>query len=199
MLIGRLTPMPRPQTVLVWSYTVRNRKSALTRMRTVRIHFRDAVGTHRSHGNRFHDLLLPRSACACSAVLRILRPHRPYYVRRCGLLLPTELHGLSVCWSVCLMVCDSSEPCKNGRRDRGAVWVEDSGWPKEPFIRWGLTSSMGRGNFEGAGRPIVKYRDNLRTSVGKTAEPIEMPFGLWARMGPRNHVLNGVHFPHGKW
>jgi len=24
----------------------------------------------------------------------------------------------------------------------------------------------------------------------KTAEPIEMPFGLWARMGPRN-VLDG--------
>jgi len=25
----------------------------------------------------------------------------------------------------------------------------------------------------------------------KTAEPIELPFGLWPRMGPRNHVLDG--------
>ena len=25
----------------------------------------------------------------------------------------------------------------------------------------------------------------------KIAEPIEMPFGLWARMGPRNHVFDG--------
>jgi len=25
----------------------------------------------------------------------------------------------------------------------------------------------------------------------KTAESIEMPFRLWARMGPRNHVLGG--------
>jgi len=25
----------------------------------------------------------------------------------------------------------------------------------------------------------------------KTAEAIQMPFGLWARMGPRNHVLDG--------
>ena len=25
----------------------------------------------------------------------------------------------------------------------------------------------------------------------KTAEPIGMPFGLWARMGRRNHVLDG--------
>jgi len=24
------------------------------------------------------------------------------------------------------------------------------------------------------------------------AEPIEMPFSLWAPMGPRNHVLDGV-------
>jgi len=25
----------------------------------------------------------------------------------------------------------------------------------------------------------------------KTAEPIEMPLGLWARLGRRNHVLDG--------
>jgi len=28
-------------------------------------------------------------------------------------------------------------------------------------------------------------------SCAKTAEPIEMPFELWTRMGPRNHVLDG--------
>jgi len=28
-------------------------------------------------------------------------------------------------------------------------------------------------------------------SCAKTAEPIEMPFGLSARMGPRNHLLDG--------
>ena len=51
-------------------------------------------------------------------------------------------------------------------------------------------------------RPIVT--DRVAWSVGlsvclsvtlvspaKTAEPIEMPFGLWARMGSRNHVLDG--------
>ena len=25
----------------------------------------------------------------------------------------------------------------------------------------------------------------------KMAEPFEMPFGLWAWMGPRNHVIDG--------
>jgi len=41
---------------------------------------------------------------------------------------------------------------------------------------------MVRGNFEGGkGRPIVKYKDTLQSA--KTAEPIEMQFGLWSRMG----------------
>jgi len=25
----------------------------------------------------------------------------------------------------------------------------------------------------------------------KTAEPIDMPFGMWTWVGPKNHVLNG--------
>ena len=29
-------------------------------------------------------------------------------------------------------------------------------------------------------------------SPAKTAAPIEMPFGLGTRVGPRNHVLDGV-------
>jgi len=33
--------------------------------------------------------------------------------------------------------------------------------------------------------------------VAKTAEPIEMPFGLRIQVDPRNHVLDGPH-PHGK-
>jgi len=32
----------------------------------------------------------------------------------------------------------------------------------------------------------------------KTAEPIEMPFRLWARMCPRNHGLHGVQIPMGR-
>jgi len=32
-------------------------------------------------------------------------------------------------------------------------------------------------------------------SPAKTAEPIEMPFGVWTRVGPRNHVLGGSRFP----
>ena len=31
------------------------------------------------------------------------------------------------------------------------------------------------------------------------AAPIEMPFGLWIRVGPRNHVLDGVQIPRGNF
>jgi len=51
-------------------------------------------------------------------------------------------------------------------------------------------------------RPIVT--DRVAWSVGlsvtlvsraKPAAPIEMPFGLRTRVGPRNHVLDGVQIP----
>jgi len=32
----------------------------------------------------------------------------------------------------------------------------------------------------------------------KTDEPIQMPFGLWAQVGSRNHALDGVQIPYGK-
>jgi len=32
----------------------------------------------------------------------------------------------------------------------------------------------------------------------KMAEPIEMPFGLWTRVGSRNHVFDGAQIPHWK-
>ena len=35
-------------------------------------------------------------------------------------------------------------------------------------------------------------------SRAKTAEPIEMPFGLWARMGQKNHVSDEVQIPMGR-
>ena len=40
---------------------------------------------------------------------------------------------------------------------------------------------MGRGNFEGKALPVVKYGRSV-VSCTKTAESIEVPFGLWARV-----------------
>jgi len=41
------------------------------------------------------------------------------------------------------------------------------------------------------GQSVCLYRSVIRVSPAKTAEPVETPFGLWAWMGPRNHVLYG--------
>jgi len=41
-------------------------------------------------------------------------------------------------------------------------------------------------------RPIVVDGDSVVTCA-KTSEPIEMPFGMQTRVGPRNRVLDGVH------
>jgi len=54
---------------------------------------------------------------------------------------------LSVCLSVSQLVCHTSEPCKNNWTDRGAVWGVDSGWPREPCVRWWSRSPHAKGQF----------------------------------------------------
>jgi len=82
----------------------------------------------------------------------IIRLYRSYYVRRCGLLLPTEQRGLSV--------CHTSELGKNGWTDRDAIWVEDSAGPREPCIRWGPDPPWEGTILRGEGHPIAKYTVN---------------------------------------
>ena len=48
---------------------------------------------------------------------------------------------------------------------------------------------MGRGNFLGKGAHR-KVQGNFAVTCVKATEPIEMPFGLWARTGSRNHELD---------
>ena len=83
---------------------------------------------------------------------------------------------------VCRSVCHTSEPCKNDCTNRDAVWVEFWGGPKEPRVLDGVQIPPLEGVIlSGKVRSVVKHRDTLRSPVQKTAEPIEMPFGLWAR------------------
>ena len=87
---------------------------------------------------------------------------------------------LSVCLSVTLCPAKTAEPIKMpfGLHPRMGPGNHD-GVPD---------SLMGRGNFEGASHCKV-YRHSAVISA-KTAEPIEVPFGLWAAMGPRNCLLD---------
>jgi len=84
---------------------------------------------------------------------------------------------------VCRSVCHTSEPCKNGWSDRDTVWVKDLVGPKEPCIRWGPQDHIPHGNGQfwgGKWHPIVKYRDSA-VVCAKTAQPIEMAFGIGLR------------------
>jgi len=89
--------------------------------------------------------------------------------------------------------------CKNCSTDQDAIWVENSGGAREPCIRLGSKSPIGRGNFEGRkGHPIVKYRGYSAVTHAKTAEPIVMPFQLIAWNYPKNCELGEVQIPHDK-
>ena len=50
---------------------------------------------------------------------------------------------------------------------------------------------------QGRGLLLPMVRDlcvcllDITMSCAKTSEPIEMPFGVWTRVGPRNHVQAG--------
>jgi len=82
-------------------------------------------------------------------------------------------------------VCHTTEPCKNGLSDRDAVWVVDSGGPKEPCIRWGAQMSPWEGAIlMGKVRRIVKYRDILPRAVQKRLKRLRcrLGYGLgWAK------------------
>ena len=75
---------------------------------------------------------------------------------------------------------------QNGWTDRNAVWVVGLCGPKEPYIRWGFRSPC-KGQFLGERTCPTA----LCGELCKMAQPIEIPFWLWTRVGRRKHVLHG--------
>ena len=94
-----------------------------------------------------------------------------------------------VVWSVGLSVYHTSEPCKKAEPIEMLFGLRTL-VGQENHVLDGVQIPMGRGNFGGKGCPIVKYRDTLRSSVQKRLNRSRCRFGLWARMGPRNNVLD---------
>jgi len=67
--------------------------------------------------------------------------------------------------------------------------------PKESSIEWGPDHSVGKGKFEGDRVAHFKVRGVLTWAVQKTAELIQMPFGILSQVSPENHVLRGGALP----
>jgi len=117
-------------------------------------HQRHANGTSRSRSKGTQNTTPCRDF--------VVRPHRTTTdVDAACCYRPSSV----VCRSVCRSVCHTSEPCKNGCTDRVAVWDEGWGETKEPCIRWGPDPPWEGATLRGKGRPIVKYRDTLRSPM----------------------------------
>ena len=107
-------------------------------------------------------------------------------------VLRTDRVVLSVSLSVGLSVSHTSGPCKNDRSDRVAVCVEDSGGPKEPCITWGPNPPMGRAILRDKRANHCKVYAHSAVICAKTAEPINLLFGLWTQVGRRMHRFNRI-------
>jgi len=71
-----------------------------------------------------------------------------------------------VCLSVGLSVCHTSEPCKTAEPIEMPFGLRTWVGPRDHVIDGGSDPPMGKGKFLGEnGRPTVKYRDILRSSV----------------------------------
>ena len=136
--------------------------------------------------NRGHHLYSTGrpSRWASAHILVVIRPHRnTTYVDAAYL---TD----RVAWSVGLSVTLVS-PAKNLHRSSCRLGC-GLGWARESCIRWGSRSPHGKGQlFGGEWASHCKIWGHSTVVYAKTAEQIGMPFGLWARMGHRNHVLDG--------
>jgi len=95
-----------------------------------------------------------------------------------------------VAWSVGLSVC------------RSVTLVSPANTPEPIEMPFGLSTRVGhvldgvqiphgKGQFwEGKGATHCKVQGHSAVSFAKMAELIEISFGLWTWMGPRNHVLD---------
>jgi len=73
------------------------------------------------------------------------------------------------------------------------------GWASGIICEMGSRSPWeGVGNFRGEGATPCKAYWHCAVICAKTAEVIEMPFGLWTSVstGPTKHVLDGAQIPH---
>ena len=101
------------------------------------------------------------------------------------------LYSVCVCVSVCLSVCPRGY-LRNLTRYLYQFSVDVAYGHCSVLLWQGDEILRGRGSFEGFFFPT----DNALYSIAfgthtKTAEPIEMPFGMMTRIGRRYHMLDG--------
>jgi len=98
-----------------------------------------------------------------------------------------------VAWPICLLVCRSVTVVSPAKTTQPIEMLFGLRTQVGPRNHVGLLDVVHIVPYEGAifrGKDIPEHvRRYSATSFAKMAEPIEMPFGLWTRVGPRKHVL----------
>jgi len=94
-------------------------------------------------------------------------------------------------WNSCRELCETAELIEMpfgmlSRVDPKNHVLDGSRGPA-----WKWASLRGKGMLRHA-------RRHSYVNCAKMAEPIEMPFGTWTRVGPRKHVLYVAQIPHAK-
>jgi len=85
-----------------------------------------------------------------------------------------------------------SAACKNGRTYRNAVGVWTWVGPRNHALDGVQIAPCQWAIFRGKDIP-GHAQPHSAVGCAKMAEPIEMPFGLSTRMGPRKHLLDGIN------
>jgi len=92
---------------------------------------------------------------------------------------------------VCLSVCHTSELCKAVEPIEMPFGLRTRVGPENHVLDGG-PDPYGKGQFWGKGRPLQIIGIHSAVSCAKTAEPIDLPFGLWTQVGRRQHKFNRI-------
>jgi len=106
-----------------------------------------------------------------------------------------------VCHSVCRSVLYDRESWKSSETDPDAVWIVDSGGPKESCVTWGPDPVCERAILSGGEiADHCKLRGLFAVSCAKTDEPIEIQFWMlrWVGARSRKFVSEGADTPYVK-
>ena len=97
-------------------------------------------------------------------------------------------------YSVCWLVCHTSEPCKNGWTKPIEMPYGFWAWmaPKNR-IRWGPDPPWERVILRGGRGTYCKVSGLSAVSCAKMAELINLPFVLWTSVVRRKHGINCIH------
>jgi len=94
-------------------------------------------------------------------------------------LIAIDREAWSVGRSVCRSVCHTSQPCKNGWTDRDPVGLRTRVGPGNHVLDGGSDPQWEGQFWRWKGRPIVKYRETMRSSVQKRLNRSRCRLGCW--------------------